>query len=90
MPHDSLTWPRLLAYSMALSLVTYEDSSSDSEADEERPQKAGGEQDRKSDVRKMLGLLPPPRGCKTSKQPVRIGLPTVEARVSLSKQASIE
>ncbi|CAI8013624.1 hypothetical protein GBAR_LOCUS8608 [Geodia barretti] len=60
-----------------MSLVAYGDSSSDSEAEEgpEPPADAA-----KSDVRKLLGLLPPPKGSKPSgKHPVRISIPTVKS-----------
>lgn len=60
-----------------MSLVAYGDSSSDSEGDEGR----GPEENKNTDVRKLLGLLPPPKGNKSSKQPVRIALPTIKPRV---------
>lgn len=61
-----------------MSLVAYGDSSSDSEVDEG----GGPEENKNSDVRKLLGLLPPPKGNK-SKQPVRIALPTIKSTVRL-------
>ena len=63
-----------------MSLVAYGESSSESEVEEgvEPPANAA-----KSDVRKLLGLLPPPKGSKPSdKHPVRISVPTVELGVS--------
>ena len=67
-----------------MSLVAYGDSSSDSEADDSRQSEGGTlQQGSKSDVRKLLGVLPPPRGAsKSSKQPVRIALPTLNTEVS--------
>ena len=67
-----------------MSLVAYGDSSSDSEVDE-RDENLEDEppEEKKSDVRKLLGLLPPPKGSKSSKQPVRISLPAVKAGVRL-------
>ena len=62
-----------------MSLVAYGDSSSESEADEG----AEPSEEKKSDVRTLLGLLPPPKGSKSSKQPVRISLPAVKAGVRL-------
>ena len=67
-----------------MSLVAYGDSSSDSEVDagDETPGD-GSPEEKKSDVRKLLGLLPPPKGSKSSKQPVRISLPALKAGVRL-------
>lgn len=62
-----------------MSLVAYGDSSSDSEVDEG----GGPEENKNSDVRKLLGLLPPPKGNKSNKQPVRIALPTIAPTVRL-------
>ena len=65
-----------------MSLVAYGDSSSDSEIDEgDGASGDGPPEEKKSDVRKMLGLLPPPKGSKSGKQPVRISLPAVKAGV---------
>ena len=67
-----------------MSLVAYGDSSSDSEVDERDENLEGGPpEEKKSDVRKLLGLLPPPKGSKSTKQPVRISLPAVKAGVRL-------
>ena len=67
-----------------MSLVAYGDSSSDSEIDEgDENLESGPPEEKKSDVRKLLGLLPPPKGSKSSKQPVRISLPAVKAGVRL-------
>lgn len=62
--------------------MAYGDSSSDSEADNEVDEGGGPEENKNSDVRKLLGLLPPPKGNK-SKQPVRIALPTIKPTVRL-------
>ena len=73
----TLSCTRDCSYSM--SLVAYGESSSESEAEE------GGEppETTKSDVRKLLGLLPPPKGSRSSdKQPVRISIPTLKSGVS--------
>ena len=67
---------------LAMSLVAYADSSSDSEVDEEE-----GSQN----VRKLLGLLPPPiKGNKSNKQPVRISLPTLKSGVRVFSSIQIE
>ena len=60
-----------------MSLVAYRESSSESEVEE------GGEpeDEKKSDVRKLLGLLPPAKGGRSNKQPVRISLPTLRPGV---------
>ena len=64
-----------------MSLVAYGDSSSESEVEEGGEVEASANDD-KSDVRKLLGLLPPPKGSKPSgKHPVRISLPTVKSGV---------
>ena len=74
---------------MSLSLVAYDDSS-DSETEEAllsgptvNPDK---QSDSKSDVRKLLAVLPPPKSgggkVRGAKQPVRIGLPKLENEVS--------
>ena len=56
--------------------MAYGDSSSDSEVEEG----ASLPEDKKSDVRKLLGLLPPPKG-GSNKHPVRISLPTLQSGV---------
>ena len=66
---------------MALPLVAYGDSSSESEVEEEQGV-VEKRQDDKSDVRKLLGVLPPPKENKTKKHPVRIALPTLQTGVS--------
>ena len=74
---------------MSLSLVAYDDSS-DSETEEIQPSgpniNPDKQSDSKSDVRKLLAVLPPARrrGGKgrDAKQPVRIGLPKLENEVS--------
>ena len=74
---------------MSLSLVAYDDSS-DSETEENQPSgpniNLDKQSDSKSDVRKLLAVLPPAkrgggRG-RDTKQPVRIGLPKLENEVS--------
>ena len=67
---------------MALSLVDYGDSSSEEEAEGEQDVSEQRGDGKKSDVRKLLGVLPPPKGNRTKKQPVRIALPTLQAGVS--------
>lgn len=66
---------------MALSLVAYEDSSSESEDEEEQSVAEKPKEDR-SNVRKLLGVLPPPKDNRTKKHPVRIALPTLQTGVS--------
>jgi len=66
---------------MALPLVAYGDSSSESEVEEEQGVEEKRQGD-KSDVRKLLGVLPPPKENRTKKQPVRIALPTLQTGVS--------
>lgn len=71
---------------MALSLVSYGDSGSDSEReDEATPGSALGKRTQQ-DMRKLLSVLPPQRvkGGEPSKQkqPVRIGLPVLSKTVS--------
>lgn len=74
---------------MSLSLVAYDDSS-DSETEENQPSgpniNLDKQSDSKSDVRKLLAVLPPAkrgggRG-RDAKHPVRIGLPKLENEVS--------
>ena len=70
-----------------MSLVAYGDSDSESEAEEGEGEPTT-EAD-KSDVRKLLGLLPPPKGSKPSgKHPVRISLPTLKSGVHLYHSVS--
>ena len=71
---------------MSLSLVAYDDSS-DSETEETQPSgpniNPDKQSDSKSDVRKLLAVLPPAkRKGRDAKQPVRIGLPKLENEVS--------
>ena len=69
---------------MSLSLVAYGDSS-DSESEEETaPQPSTITSNAKTDVRKLLSVLPAPKGRAKGggKGPVRIGLPKLEQEVS--------
>ena len=74
---------------MSLSLVAYDDSS-DSETEETSPSGPTVNPDKlsdaKSNVRKLLAVLPPPKSGggrgRGAKQPVKIGLPKLENEVS--------
>ena len=69
---------------MALSLVSYGDSGSDSES-EDGPSTISTSGKTQQDMRKLLSVLPPPKvksGPSKQKQPVRIGLPTLNKTVS--------
>lgn len=74
---------------MSLSLVAYDDSS-DSETEEAPPSGPTVNPDKlsdsKSNVRKLLAVLPPPKSGggrgRGAKQPVKIGLPKLENEVS--------
>ena len=68
---------------MSLSLVAYGDSSGSESEPEDGPVSRSNNQSAKEDVRKLLSVLPAPRGGgKGSKQPVRIGLPQLDKGVS--------
>lgn len=78
---------------MSSSLVAY-GSSSESES-EEGPEQSARRQpvaSAKDDVRKLLSVLPPARrrGGSSAKQPVRIGLPTLEAEVERYREGVSE
>lgn len=69
---------------MALSLVSYGDSGSDSEVEDE-PTTGSTSGKAQQEMRKLLSVLPPPKvrsGPLKQKQPVRIGLPTLNRTVS--------
>ena len=73
--------PLVFFHIMSASLVAYEDSS-ESES-EENPEQGAGRRPAasKEDVRQLLSVLPPAKRRGGAKQPVRIGLPTLENEV---------